>query len=68
MWPFVAQYLADFLKTHAEQNIDDIMPDYCKGFRFEKIDFGSVVPRIGSVKCYDENTDRKEIIFDIELM
>lgn len=68
LWPFVAQYLADFLKANAEQNIDDIMPDYCKGFRFEKIDFGSVVPRIGSVKCYDENTDRKEIILDIELI
>lgn len=43
MWPFVAEFLTGVLKSQIEQNIDDIMPDYCKGFRFEKIDFGNVV-------------------------
>lgn len=68
MWPFLAEFMGNLLKTQVEQNIDDIMPQYCKGFRFEKIDFGNAVPRLGSIKCYDENTDRKEIILDIELM
>ena len=43
MWPFLGEYIKNLLKTQIEQNIEDIMPDYCKGFRFEKIDLGNTV-------------------------
>lgn len=68
MWPFLGEYVKNLLKNKVEQNIDDVMPDYCKGFRFEKIDLGTVPLRLGSVKCYDENTSRDEIILDLELI
>ena len=45
LWPFIGEYMKNMLKTQVEKNIDDIMPDYCKGFRFEKIDLGTVVFR-----------------------
>ncbi|KAH9420785.1 Extended synaptotagmin-3 [Dermatophagoides pteronyssinus] len=68
MWPFLGEYVKNLLKNKIEQNIDQVMPDYCKGFRFEKIDLGCVPLRLGSVKCYDENTSRDEIILDLELI
>ena len=43
MWPFLVEFMTNLLKTQIAQNIDDIMPDYCKGFRFEKIELGNVV-------------------------
>ncbi|KAI7695247.1 hypothetical protein SSS_07770 [Sarcoptes scabiei] len=68
MWPFLGEYVKTLLKNKVESNIDQVMPDYCKGFRFEKIDLGSVPLRLGSVKCYDENTSRDEIILDLEII
>ena len=67
MWPFISEFMTEVLKNQVQHNIDDIMPDYCKGFRFDKVDFGSIAPRLASVKCYDEQTSRDEIILDLEL-
>ena len=37
------------------------------GFRFDRIILGTIPPRIGGVKIYDKNTDRNEIIMDLDL-
>lgn len=42
MWPFIGEFVKNLLKNKIETNIEQ-MSDYCKGFRFEKIDLGSVV-------------------------
>lgn len=42
MWPFIGEFVKNLLKNKIEANVEQ-MSDYCKGFRFEKIDLGSVV-------------------------
>lgn len=43
MWPFLSEYISNLLKGQIEQNINEMMPDYLKGLRFDQIDFGSMV-------------------------
>lgn len=68
MWPFIGEYAKRLIKESIEPSISSCLPDYLKSFHFEKIDLGTFPIRIGSVKCYDENTSREEIILDLELM
>ncbi|CAG2175913.1 unnamed protein product, partial [Oppiella nova] len=67
MWPFIHEYMKTVIKQSIEPNITSALPDYLKSFKFERLDLGSEPARIGSVKCYDENTSRDEIIFDVEI-
>ncbi|XP_054162400.1 extended synaptotagmin-2-like [Oppia nitens] len=68
MWPFIDEYVKTLIKSSIEPNIKSALPDFLKSFRFERVDLGSIPLRIGSVKCYDENTSRDEIIFDMEII
>lgn len=37
------------------------------GFKFDRIQLGTISPRIGGVKVYDKNISRNEIILDADL-
>lgn len=68
LWPFLHNSIERWMRTKLQPNIDEALPILLRGFRFTSIHFGTVSPRIGSVKCYTSNTSKDEIIFDVEVM
>ena len=38
------------------------------GFKFEKVDLGSIPPRITGIKVYDKNVSSSEIVMDLDLV
>lgn len=43
MWPYIGDYLEDYLKHNVQPMVDNSMPNSLKPFRFEKIDLGDIV-------------------------
>ncbi|XP_045469924.1 extended synaptotagmin-3 [Harmonia axyridis] len=69
VWPNVNNYTRELIRDTIQPIIKDSLEVYkMKGFKFERIILGSIPVRIGGVKVYDKNTDRNEIIMDLDIV
>lgn len=68
VWPYFIKYLDSMFKTTIEPIIKASVPAVVGDIRFEKIDFGDLAPRIGSIKVYTEQVLENEIIIDLEVL
>ena len=69
MWPNVGHYTRSLINESIEPLVKDALASYgFGGFKFDKVVLGRVPPRITGIKVYKENTDRKEIIMDLDLV
>lgn len=56
------------MKNVIEPKVAVALAEYkLSGFKFDRIQLGTIPPRIGGVKVYDKNTSRNEIILDADL-
>ncbi|XP_044750795.1 extended synaptotagmin-2 [Coccinella septempunctata] len=68
VWPNVNNYTRELIRDTIQPIIQESLEAYkMKGFKFERIILGSIPVRIGGVKVYDKNTDRNEIIMDLDV-
>ena len=71
LWPYINQYVRHTLFTVVEPTVESALKPYkLSPFRFEKdrVFLGQVPPRITGIKVYDDQTSRKEIIMDVDLV
>ena len=69
LWPNVGHYTRDLIDNTVEPIVKEALAGYgFGGFSFDKVVLGRVPPRITGIKVYEKNTDRKEIIMDLDLV
>ena len=69
LWPNIGHFTRKIINEKVESKIRVQFEN--KGlsrFKFEKIDLGSIPPRITGIKVYDKNVSRSEIIIDLDLV
>ncbi|XP_072389064.1 extended synaptotagmin-2 isoform X2 [Diabrotica undecimpunctata] len=68
VWPNVNQYVRELVRDVIQPALRESLEKYkLTGFKFERIILGTVPFRIGGVKVYDKNTDRNEIVMDLDI-
>lgn len=68
MWPNANHFAKDIVKDVIEPKVAKALSEYkLNGFKFDRIQLGTISPRVGGVKVYDKNTSRNEIILDVDL-
>ncbi|PNF25333.1 hypothetical protein B7P43_G10919 [Cryptotermes secundus] len=68
VWPNVNHYAKTLIKDVIEPNVRTSLEAYkLNGFRFERMNLGSIPLRIGGIKVYDRNVLRSEIIMDMDI-
>lgn len=51
-----------------EPKVAEALSEYkLNGFKFDRMNLGTIPPRLGGVKVYDKNISRNEIILDADL-
>merc|ERR1719244_2431941 len=71
LWPNVNNYVRKTLFETVEPLVKNVLNDYkIKGFKFERenVHLGQVPPRITGIKVYDEETNRNEIVMDMDIV
>ena len=69
LWPSISQFAKKIVNEIVQPKIQDKFESKgLSGFEFEKIDLGSIPPRITGIKVYDKNVSRSEIIIDLDLV
>lgn len=71
LWPYVNMYVRDMLFKTIEPLVDETLKGYSLNpFKFnrDRVFLGQVPPRITGIKVYDQNTSRKEIIMDMDIV
>lgn len=65
MWPTMNNYTRAFIHESLEPMMKNIADSYMlKGFYFQRVELGSISPKITGIKVYDR-TGRNEIIMDV---
>ncbi|XP_044755203.1 extended synaptotagmin-1-like [Coccinella septempunctata] len=65
LWPTMNNFTRSFIQETLEPELRTTMDSYMlKGFYFQRIELGSISPKITGVKVYDR-TGRNEIILDL---
>lgn len=68
VWPNANHFAKDLVKDVIEPKVAAALSEYkLNGFKFDRIQLGTISPRVGGVKVYDKNTSRNEIILDVDL-
>ncbi|KAF7284996.1 hypothetical protein GWI33_012316 [Rhynchophorus ferrugineus] len=68
VWPNVNHYVRQLVRDSIQPALKENLEKFkLSGFKFERIILGSVPFRIGGVKVYDKNTDRNEIVMDLDI-
>lgn len=68
VWPNVNCYTRELIRDTIQPIIQSSLEQYkLKGFKFDRLILGSIPIRIGGAKVYDKNTDRNEIIMDLDI-
>ena len=69
LWPNVGHYTRKVIAESVEPAVKAALDGYGFGnFKFEKVVLGQIPPRITGIKVYDKNTNRNEIIMDLDLV
>lgn len=68
IWPNANYFAKDLVRDVIEPKVAEALAEYkLNGFKFDRIQLGTIPPRIGGVKVYDKNISRNEIILDMDL-
>ncbi|KAK9888894.1 hypothetical protein WA026_001115 [Henosepilachna vigintioctopunctata] len=68
VWPSVNNFTRELIRDTIQPIVQTSLEAYkLKGFKFERLILGSIPIRIGGIKVYDKNTDRNEIIMDLDI-
>ena len=62
LWPNVDNYVKTVIVPKVQEILEHV------GIKCDRIALGRVPPRITGIKMYDKNTDRNEIIMDVDII
>ena len=69
LWPNIGHFTKKIISDRVEPNIQaQFESKGLSGFKFEKVDLGSIPPRVTGIKVYEKNVSRSEIIVDLDLV
>ena len=69
LWPNIGHFTKKILSEKVEPKLQAKFDSMgISGFKFEKVDLGSIPPRITGIKVYDKNVSSSEIVMDLDLV
>ena len=69
LWPNIGHFTKKILSERVEPKLQAKFESMgISGFKFEKVDLGSIPPRISGIKVYDKNVSSSEIVLDLDLV
>ena len=69
LWPNIGHFTKKILSERVEPKLNAKFESMgISGFKFEKVDLGSIPPRISGIKVYDKNVSSSEIVLDLDLV